>query len=128
MSFFILCGPLCAKSITLEILPRKFEFNYFAVSSSPTHFFLKCSSPSHFFLKSSSPSHFFLKSSSPQCSQNGRFAGIWAGAAKRLPGPFSPFSECSLGNLRAAKRLRGHFGWGPGPFSILPAPFLNRAD
>ena len=36
--------------------------------------------------------------------------------------------ECSIGNLRAAKRLWGGFGHTFGAVFILPEPFLNRAD
>ena len=49
-----------------------------------------------------------------QCSKNERFAGIWAGAAKRIP---EPFSECAVGNLKfksraaAAQLLWSSFGW-----------------
>ena len=42
-----------------------------------------------------------------QCSQNGRFAGIWAGAAKRIPEPFSEYSE---GNLKFKSREAAFLG------------------
>ena len=42
-----------------------------------------------------------------QCSKNGRFAGIWAGAAKRIPEPFSEYSE---GNLKFKSREAAFLG------------------
>ena len=42
-----------------------------------------------------------------QCSQNRRFAGIWAGAAKRIPEPFSEYSE---GNLKFKSREAAFLG------------------